>query len=50
MASLGFPERRGRGVTSATWGNRAPQEMMVPKERRDPRGPLARLGSQAPEV
>lgn len=49
MASQGCLVRRVKGVTLAMWGSRAPQERMVRREQRDLRGPLARLGSQAPE-
>lgn len=33
----------------AIWGGLVPQEKMVRREQRDLRGPLARLGSRAPE-
>lgn len=41
--------RRATGVTLATLGSLVPQEKMVRREQRDLRGPLARLGSRAPE-
>lgn len=49
MACQDCLERRAKGVTLAMWGNLAPQERMVRREQKDLRGPLARLGSQAPE-
>jgi len=49
MACQGYLERKGKGVTLAMWGNLVPQERMVRREPKDLRGPLARLGSQAPE-
>lgn len=49
MACQGYLERKGKGVILAMWGNLVPQERMVRREPKDLRGPLARLGSQAPE-
>lgn len=49
MAYQGCLVRRAKGVTLAMWDNLAPQERMVRREQKDLRGPLAKLGSQAPE-
>lgn len=49
MACQGCLVRRVKGVTLVMWGNLVPQERMVRREQKDLRGPLARLGSRAPE-
>lgn len=49
MAFQGCLVSRAKGVTLATWGGLVPREKMVRRDQRDLRGPLARLGSRAPE-
>lgn len=41
--------RRAKGVILDMWGNLVPPEKMVRGAQRDLQGPLARLGSRAPE-